>query len=47
MSIVHREIAKGFWQLSSDTFPLSVEPGPASRNAYLNEKVARARLRFS
>ena len=35
MSIVHREIAKDFWQLSSDTFPLSVEPGPASRNAYL------------
>ena len=35
MSIVHREIAKDFWQLSSDTFPLSVEPGPANRNAYL------------
>ena len=35
MSIVHREVAEGLWQLSSDNFPLSVEPGPASRNAYL------------
>ena len=35
MSIVHREIAEGIWQLSSDNFPLSTEPGPASRNAYL------------
>lgn len=35
MSIVHREIAEGIFQLSSDTFPLSTEPGKASRNAYL------------
>ena len=35
MSIVHRELAAGIIQLSSDTFPLSTEPGSASRNAYL------------
>ena len=44
MSIAHREIAKGIWQLSSDTFPLSVEPGPASRNAYLVCSSQRALL---
>ena len=35
MSIVHREVAEGIFQLSSDTFPLSTGPGPASRNSYL------------
>ena len=35
MSIVHRELAEGIIQLSSDNFPLSIEPGSASRNAYL------------
>ena len=35
MSIVHRELAEGIIQLSSDNFPLSIEPGSASRNAYM------------
>ena len=35
MSIVHRELADGIIQLSSDNFPLSIEPGSASRNAYM------------
>lgn len=44
MSVVSREVAAGVFQLSSDSFPLSTEPGSASRNAYLVKGAERALL---
>lgn len=44
MSIVHREIGENIYQLSSDMFSLSTEPGSASRNAYLVKGEKRAIL---